>query len=327
MASFFQFRAKGRGKGKGKGKGGGSDGRSNRDERARIAAETLQICQQGVYQINHQQVTIDVSRCARDTMLFASHLEVPPRAAPPVTHRTVFRVVNVGSLSAARQLVRERQGAEDQVAVLNFASAKHPGGGWLNGSEAQEENLARASSLYHALASDASPARHHYSGKTGDYDGLYTHTVIHSPHVVVFRDDRTSALLEESYEVTMLTAAAPNAGRAVKAGVPREEIVAVLRARACRVLDVAASMGHRALVLGAWGCGVFGNDPDDVVAAFADQLLGSGSHAASFDVVVFAVIGPRANLIPFEARFGSVSGLARAAAAAATAADFQAQAP
>jgi uncharacterized protein (TIGR02452 family) len=61
----------------------------------------------------------------------------------------------------------------------------------------------------------------------------------------------------------------------------------VLAARAGRVLAVAAAHGHRRLVLGAWGCGVFRNDPAVVAAAFAAQLTRCQGY---FDQVVFAVL-------------------------------------
>jgi uncharacterized protein (TIGR02452 family) len=63
-------------------------------------------------------------------------------------------------------------------------------------------------------------------------------------------------------------------------------VATALARRARRVLAVAAAHGHRRLVLGAWGCGVFRNDPVVVADAFADALA---ERAGSFDLVVFAV--------------------------------------
>jgi uncharacterized protein (TIGR02452 family) len=102
----------------------------------------------------------------------------------------------------------------------------------------------------------------------------------------VFRDDR-GRLLDEPYQVGMLTAAAPNLG-AILRNEPGSaaRVPAVLRRRAARVLEVAAAYGHRRLVLGAWGCGVFGNDPALVAEAFADGLR----SVDAFGHVVFAVL-------------------------------------
>jgi uncharacterized protein (TIGR02452 family) len=73
----------------------------------------------------------------------------------------------------------------------------------------------------------------------------------------------------------------------------------VLRRRAARVLAVAAAHRHRRLVLGAWGCGVFGNDPTMVAEAFAAAL-----ERYPMEHVVFAVLGPN------RAEFAAVLGAA-----------------
>ncbi|HVT71393.1 MAG TPA: TIGR02452 family protein [Trebonia sp.] len=54
---------------------------------------------------------------------------------------------------------------------------------------------------------------------------------------------------------------------------------------------MAAAHGHRTLVLGAWGCGVFRNDPAVVATAFAGHL---DRTRGRFDRVVFAVYDRRA---------------------------------
>jgi uncharacterized protein (TIGR02452 family) len=118
---------------------------------------------------------------------------------------------------------------------------------------------------------------------------LYTDRVIVSPAVPVFRDD-DGALLADPYPVTFLTAAAPNRS-AIERNQPAaaREIPTTLTRRAARVLDVAAAHGARRLVLGAWGCGVFGNDPAEVATAFAESL----AVRPGFDHVTFAILDPR----------------------------------
>src|SRR5262249_17412335 len=115
-------------------------------------------------------------------------------ARPGRPETTEFRVVNCTTLAAARQLVRE-EGAAD-VLCLNFASGKNPGGGFLNGSQAQEESLARATGLYPCLT----PMRAMYDANRQFDSCLYTDHMIYSPRVPVFRDD-DDALLSEPYAV------------------------------------------------------------------------------------------------------------------------------
>ncbi|MFI2204297.1 TIGR02452 family protein [Streptomyces sp. NPDC020192] len=197
-----------------------------------------------------------------------------------VAEGTVFEVTGESSLEAARRL------AGAPVAVLNFASARNPGGGYLNGAQAQEEALCRASALYTCLLT----ARAFYDHHRADRDAFYTDRVIHSPAVPVFRDDR-GRLLAEPYRVGFLTAAAPNAGVVRRTAPERAAgLPGALAVRAERVLETAAAHGYRRLVLGAWGCGVFQNDPAQVATAFR-QLLGPGSRFAhTFDHVVFGVL-------------------------------------
>ncbi|MFF4875127.1 TIGR02452 family protein [Micromonospora sp. NPDC000668] len=105
------------------------------------------------------------------------------------------------------------------------------------------------------------------------------------PTRAVVRNDKGD-LLDQPHLTSFLTAAAPNLGAIIR-NQPEHaaEVPAVLSRRARRVLEVAAAHGHRTIVLGAWGCGVFRNDPATVAGAFADAL----QTVDRFDHVVFAI--------------------------------------
>jgi uncharacterized protein (TIGR02452 family) len=81
--------------------------------------------------------------------------------------------------------------------------------------------------------------------------------------------------------------------------------ISTLVARARKVLALAAARQHRFLVLGAWGCGVFRNDPTAVAEAFAQ--IHDAAFAGAFERVVFAVY-ERGEALPnqqaFQRRFG-----------------------
>ncbi|GGX30485.1 TIGR02452 family protein [Streptomyces chryseus] len=207
----------------------------------------------------------------------------PVAVTPDADRTTAFEVTGESSLAAARRLTGAGPGA---VAVLNFASARNPGGGYLNGAQAQEEALCRASALYATLLRAPGFYAHHRA----DRSPFYTDRVIHSPGVPVFRDDR-GALLATPYTVGFLTSPAPNAG-VIRGREPEREhrIPAALASRAERVLETAAARGYRRLVLGAWGCGVFMNDPVAVAGAFHAHLTGAGRFSRHFDEVVFGVL-------------------------------------
>ncbi|MCX4831615.1 TIGR02452 family protein [Streptomyces sp. NBC_00006] len=237
-----------------------------------------------------------VERARAGTRMYGPDpVPVPPM--PPVDRKNV-EVTGESSLEAARRMVGERP---QPVAVLNFASARNPGGGYLNGAQAQEEALCRCSALYTCLIEVPQFYAHHREHR----DAFYSDRVIHAPAVPVFRDDQ-GRLLDAPFEAGFLTSPAPNAGVIAQRTPERvHEIPAALAARAERVLEVAGAEGYRRLVLGAWGCGVFRNDPGQVAEAFRAPL--EGRFADRFEQVVFAVLDRTkgaATRSAFERAFG-----------------------
>ncbi|UGT43146.1 TIGR02452 family protein [Nocardia yamanashiensis] len=211
-----------------------------------------------------------------------------------------MEVTAEGSIEAARRLHRDGRTA---IAVLNFASARNPGGGYLGGARAQEEDLCRSALLYRSLLE----APDYYAAHRASSDLRYSHRVIYSPDVPVIRDER-SELAAQPFPLSFLTSPAPNAGQLAlrNDGVP-VPVAEILIERATRVLAVAARHEVRTLVLGAWGCGVFRNDPAEVAAAFDQGLRTNG---AAFDHVTFAVWDRSpisANRAAFESRFGAAA--------------------
>jgi uncharacterized protein (TIGR02452 family) len=222
----------------------------------------------------------------------------PPRSEAQQASLRVS-VVNDTSLACARDLAARHRLAP---MVLNFASARKPGGGFLGGARAQEESLARSSALY-ATLTQSGMYEHHRALR----DCAYTAWAIYSPDVPVFRDDRTGQLLDEPYTCAFITAPAPNAGVVLEREPGRaRELERLMHERVVRILAIAAHHQHRHLVLGAWGCGVFKNDPTHVAACFASEL--EGAFAGCFDEVVFAVVDwsqERRFIGPFARRFAS----------------------
>ncbi len=283
----------------------------NRDRRARIAAETVAVAQGGTY-LAPSGATVSIHH-AIQLAIHKSELFTPrqarslrgraDRASSNRRFRTAFEVRNETTLAAARRLVE--QYGPDRVAALNFASAKNPGGGFLNGSQAQEESLARASALYVCLLGNMA----YYDANRKARSLLYTDHMIVSPRVPVFRDE-VDRLLEEPWEVTIITSPAPNAG-AVAKNEPEslDSIEPTFRRRIEQVLSAAVVFDQTALVLGAWGCGVFGNDPAMVARLFGEFLLRDGPFAATFEQVTFAVLDRRGDtLAAFADVFGHTIG-------------------
>jgi uncharacterized protein (TIGR02452 family) len=272
-----------------------------------IAQQTVAISERGWYELpSGARVDIGkhVTRAIEGTCLYGpgdfSGLGLPLSAeetAPPKP--PVIEVTGETTSDAARRLV-EREGVSG-VAALNFASARNAGGGFLRGAKAQEEDLARCSALYACQITQ----RAYYDENRAFPSPLYTDHLIYSPDVPFFRDDRLD-LLPAPFLVSILTSPAPNAGEARQRGESGAAIRTALHRRAEHVLRVAAHHGHRTLVLGAWGCGVFRNDPEEVAGIFADHLA-SPRFERAFARVVFAVYDrskEQENRRAFDRRFG-----------------------
>jgi len=275
----------------------------NRSQRAQMAQETIEIIGHGHY-VSPAGRRVDISAaiaaCVAGTREFPPDQMITPSHGLRRRHATQIMVHNETTLAAARRLI-----ADYRTIALNFASAKNPGGGFLSGSEAQEESLARSSSLYACLDGRSMYSFHRRYGDT-----LYTEYVIYSPSVVVFRDD-DGTLLETPFTCSFLTAPAPNAGAVLQRDPTRgDELRRALQRRISKVLSIAAAQDYDAIILGAWGCGVFKNDPRDVAAQFQDAL--SSDFDGVFRLVHFAVLdhsSDGATIAPFEQAFGS--GLSR----------------
>lgn len=239
-----------------------------------IARETVTIAERGAY--GDVVIGDQVGRAVAGTRLHLPDDELESAEKRPAP---TIQVTGETTLAAARRLGGD-------LACLVFASARNPGGGFLNGAQAQEESLARSSALYPCLRAAADFYAYHRAHE----ELTYSDRVIYSPAVPVFRDDKGN-LLQAPYPVSFLTAAAPNRS-AIARTQPEHlaDVPAILGRRAARVLAVAAAHGHRRLLLGAWGCGVFGNEPATVAAAFAGAL----GKSPWFDEVVFAALDHRA---------------------------------
>ncbi len=185
------------------------------------------------------------------------------------------------------------------VCVHNFASATNPGGGVTKGSSAQEECLCRCSTLYFSL--NTKPLWDgFYSPHRASQDPVHNDDCIYTPDVVVFKSDTAMPALlkdEDWYKVNVVTCAAPNLrlkpGNAMNSGdgnksvkLTDKELYDIHVKRLTRILDVAVAGGNDAVILGAFGCGAFENNPTVVARAAKDVIK---NYRNSFETIEFAV--------------------------------------
>ena len=207
----------------------------------------------------------------------AARISIPPLADLPDGKRirvteTNVRVMNETTLGASKQLVERGL----RPLALNFANGIHPGGGFLHGARAQEETLCRSSALYLTLLGDPMYVEHKKRPLPDS-----TSWCILSPDVPVFRaDDGTR--LTEPWLLSFITCAAPYEP---VIGQPRS--ATLLRERILRVLEVARAYDFTTLLLGAWGCGAFGNDP--LHTALDLRLALENEFTGTFSDIVLAI--------------------------------------
>lgn len=264
-----------------------------------IAGETLKIITEGEYEVNNRTVVLPQKESVRFSTVEVFSPDKSRRWLTPDSIRDYkqakmcrFTVTNEDSFRAAERL--------KEPMVLNFASARHPGGGFLNGASAQEESLCRCSTLFASLASNEAQEMYAYNNE--NQISTYSDYMLFSPYVVVFRDTE-KGLLEKPFVVSVASVPAPN--RSAGARYETDDTIReVLLRRIRRMLTWAVKNGNKNAVLGAWGCGVFKNDPKQVASCFRQVLVDEG-YGFCFDEVCFAVYGRAGNpnLVAFEEAF------------------------
>jgi uncharacterized protein (TIGR02452 family) len=249
-----------------------------------IAKETLEILERGSYKPPSNKTVIlatEQSQAEEGTVLYSpKNLDLLLDRSSNSSHELSITVTDESTQKAAQRLVQV-EGCTDLV-LLNFASARNPGGGFLRGSKAQEEDLSRCSGLYPCLLKQPK----YYEINRALRSTLYTDNIIYSPKVPFFRVVNQD-LLEEPFTASIITAPAPNTEATLRQD-PTARVTRTLRRRAGNILAVARDQGHTSLLLGAWGCGIFRNDPDQVAGSFKYWL--EGPFRGSFGKVTFAIL-------------------------------------
>jgi len=171
-----------------------------------------------------------------------------------------------------------------KTCVLNMASAKTANGGVADGETAQEECLFRCSNLGESITQDLYPLE--------EDEALYT------KNAIFFKDkDYNDMKMVKVDVVTMASVNLnPNAKYDEKTETWTEGLVPksndywkVTTMKIRTILSLAAKNKCKYVILGAWGCGVFKNEPYDMADAFAQVLIDEG-YERLFDQVVFAII-------------------------------------
>jgi uncharacterized protein (TIGR02452 family) len=264
-----------------------------RDVAAALGRSAVEAAREGFYATKLGQKV--VWRDAVQTACGAKR-SIDPQATLPSYERIPFtetriQVTNETTLGASLRLVERGL----RPLALNFANGVQPGGGFLGGARAQEEVLCRSSALYQTLVGDPMYEEHRKRQLPDSTDWA-----IYSPDVPVFRtDDGTE--LQHAWLLSFITCAAPYAPV-----IGQPQAGNLLQKRIHRVLAIARSYGYSVLVLGAWGCGAFANDPRRTAIDFRQAL--ENDFRGAFSDIVFAITDwspQRKTLGPFRDVFAA----------------------
>lgn len=266
-----------------------------KEQNRRVARETLLITEQGFYLKDDKRIDLIGENFDETVVVLPDDAtEFGKQLTQPLENSFAdISITNEDSFEVARKL-------GGNCLVMNFANARYPGGGFLNGANAQEEALCRESTLYSSLESDKAAEMYGYNNR--HRNPCKYNAMILSPNVCVFRDIKDE-FLDEPFMTGVMTIPALNKNGGAK-NIPERIIDDVMVSRLRNMFAVAVHYGYRNLVLGAWGCGAFGHEPE-IVAKYFFSVLIHEEFGAYFDKIVFAILdrGAKRNLKAFQEIF------------------------
>jgi uncharacterized protein (TIGR02452 family) len=252
-----------------------------------IARENLAIAEKQRYFFEGTDIHLDIENSIKESVYLPP--ERPIKHKPQREGKTKFAVIDGTTLDAA--LAMKLHDKTKSVLVLNFASARHPGGGFLTGAIAQEESLCRASVLFNCL--NSAHVQTFYQNNIDSNDKAYSDAMIFSPNVPFFRNSNNDFLPEPIFLHVISCAGVNQSKKKFK------NASQMMYQRIKRILTLASCCPR--VVLGAFGCGVFKNNPTEIAAIFK-QLLQTDFNNV-FEEIVFAIYGNETCLEAFEFAF------------------------
>ena len=247
-----------------------------------IAKQNRAIVLSGKYPISPSETIIDGDYAAIYKTLYSNR----PSKKPSTKTIIVNTMSTIGAAIEAH-----KKSPKKSICVLNFADGFKWGGGYLNGRSPQEETLCRQTLLYPTLERNDM-----YSINAADKNNIYVFdTMIYSPDVLVIRDDKYDLLNEKAFKINVISAPAVDNRR--KNFNYNSETIMERRIR--KIVMVAAYKKNSILILGAFGCGVFKNDPEKVSKMFRKVLI-EEKFAGMFDTIYFPIYKSDKNAAIFK---------------------------
>ncbi|OHT09833.1 hypothetical protein TRFO_21114 [Tritrichomonas foetus] len=265
-----------------------------RSETPTIAEETIKVCKEGFY-TNKKGEKIEIKemidQCINHTKTYKYNYKYNILKHSAQKKGEIEISLETTNGAGYRLVVQE--GIQKTVA-LNFANATDPGGNWKH-AQAQEETIVRSSALLLSITHDLEMYEYNIQDQ---HDFLYSDYQILSKDCPVFRDDQLE-FLDQPFKLSFITSPAVMAIFFLKRGGKPKKIEETMKQRIKKIIYAAIEEGYDALILGAFGCGAFGNDPKLISQLFKHYLVNKGLRY-HFDKVVFPIFDTNAKKTKVE---------------------------
>jgi len=280
-----------------------------RQLRKEIFENTVKYVQSGYYVLKNKDIAID------NRSIVSEYFDKPEKLQQTQNYKTKFSVINADCLETAEMLLK----SGFNPCVLNLASGKNPGGGVMNGSAAQEENLFRRTNLFVSLYQFASYAEEYGIKKHENSYPLDKNTRgIYSKNITVFRGSEKNGycLLSKPFRLSFVTVPAVSHPELVlieNQYFLADKWIEPTKEKIRTILRIAGKYQHDSLVLGAFGCGAFANPPHHIAKLFR-EVFSENEFSTAFKYVVFSIFedqnsgkqhNPNGNVLPFFEVFDS----------------------
>lgn len=255
----------------------GKDGSYTHDDLKKVWENTNKVIWDGYY-VNFKGNQKDIGRALKVAIENTALVNYKSKKyLPKNNYKTEISLCNVDAVQKAVEL------SKDSVALLNPASSTSPGGGYLDGLRAMEEDICRRSGLAWCLD------RKHRAQKTNFYPFKNREELIYSPSVPIFRDGRDNnySFLPGPKKISIISSAAIDINPQHKKSRPKN-FIKDTESIIYNHIATAANKGHNVLVLTAFGCGAFANPPEEIAQLYKKVI--EENFKGVFKKIVFAII-------------------------------------
>ena len=262
-----------------------------------IYNHTKNLCEKNEFVKTNIKKSIDLQSHIPEngTKMKVDGVETEIKSTFNIKGETEIKFEDMTTIQAALHYLKKTK-YKKKIAILNFANWTNPGGGVRGGAVEQEESICRSSTLYENLIADNVQEFYklHLNDEKNYNSGKFNDDIIYTPNVLILKDDSNSTDIKnidlnnefnKKNIVSVITCAAPNNSNK---NFNYNDIYNIHLSRARRIIQIALNDNVDIIILGAFGCGAFKNNPVSVSKAYK-KILVDDKIKNCFENVIFAI--------------------------------------